>query len=70
MCERGIARHRIEFRAGNFERDRSLQFAADDAAQPAPDRSEIAFGRRLDDQPDPITTDAGEIARKRRAPLP
>ena len=67
--ERGIVRHRVEFRARDLQRDRSLEFAADDAAQAAADRREVSFRRRLNDQPDAVAAHMGEISRQCWTPL-
>ena len=59
MRERGIVRHRVEFRARNLQRHRSAELAPDDAAQAAADRREVSFGSRLHDQTDPVAAHLG-----------
>ena len=67
--ERGIVRHRVEFRARNLQRDRSGELAADDAAQAAADRREVSFRCRLNDQSHAVAAHMGQIARQCRTPL-
>src|SRR6185436_3150583 len=69
MGECGITRQLVELRARNFQRHCACEFAPDDAAEAAANRSEISVGRGLNNQANAVSADVRKIARQCRLAL-